>query len=93
VSTASTYRYGDQTYSSFSTCYQHLVTPYAIVSSLKNSKGKTKNQALEGTTADNMKLAYYRPQRASINQSATIGDIPFELLCECLLLLVDLEED
>jgi hypothetical protein len=43
---------------------------------------------LEGTTADKMQSIYSRPHRNSINEPATIHDIPFEVLREsCLLLL------
>jgi hypothetical protein len=44
---------------------------------------------LAGTTADKMRNIYTRPHRNSIYEPATIHDIPFEVLRESFLLLIN----
>jgi hypothetical protein len=43
---------------------------------------------LAGTTADKMRAIYTRLHRSSINEPATIKDIPFEILKKSFLFLV-----
>jgi hypothetical protein len=42
---------------------------------------------IAGSTFDSMKLAYFRDQRASLKEPATIGDIPFEVIKKGLMCL------
>jgi hypothetical protein len=51
------------------------------------SSGKSRDLILSGTTFENMLLKYARKQRASIYHSATIDDLPFEVLREAFLYL------
>jgi hypothetical protein len=47
-------------------------------------KGKTREQILTGSTIESMREVYFRLQRATIYDPATIDDLPFEALKKCL---------